>query len=702
MKFMNKGKLYKTTEEKLQEFLDFLYVVNKENKLDTLESKLDAIKKIIESKETNEYILDCKKIIDKNIGIEKLLEFIEEIQRAVKDNNEDELNKLNDTLSEYINGIKDNNTQLSVRTKWRAIDNLLKNEELNPNDALRSELLDEPTSDTYKAITAYDILNPTIIYTDEYDPYYTFEGSYDILETISGNQIYTSTPILEFILSMRDGLLKTDNVLENFKYLYIRRHRVYFDELDYYKMAKNMFNMSNEEAKNMFTEYADDFLKNKRYKEIYKELEISEEEIAEIFHQDLSDELKHNKEFILSILEDSVVIYNYNLEIEERNDRDIVLSYINNVNTEKWALTLPEYLDKKLFEDKELVIKCINKNCIEAYHRASLELLSDKDILKLIFKVRPQEISRITWKENKEYLESLQIKDAEEAEKIIGNVEYETAIRPTSLLHFSDELRDNKEFMLKYLYLYPNDYKYLSERLQIDIDMVIVAMNNGMLEEWDLSYYISCFSGEELADERIIRKLIDTPQLVNNNNFLSLVLDLPDDLFKKYMLNTKIVESILAINKSGWCWPQIEDIVSKVYEVFKGVPDDEFLIIALIKMSPEDFLITAEDLKKQGDFEGSIYEEIENDEKCKKLLKSVLSNKEDIEYIIIENPWVFRYIDEKLKYDVAFIVKCVKINRNVYQNIPEELLNNEEIENANKVNPEDEWFDFESDDDLPF
>ncbi len=696
MKFMNKEEVYIAIEEKLQEFLDLLYVVNKENKLNTIESKLDAIKKIIESKETNEYIRDCKKIIDKNIGIEKLLAIIEEIQHAVKEDNGNELNKLNNILGEYINGIKDNNTQLSVRTKWTAIDNLLKNEELNPNDALRSELFDEPTSDTYKAITAYDILNPTIIYTDEYDPYCAFEGSYDILETISENQIYTSIPILEFLLNMRDRLLKTDNVLENFKYLYIRRHRVYFDELDYYKMAENMFNMSKEEAKNMFTEYADDFLKNKRYKEIYKELGISEEEIAEIYHRDISAELKHNKEFIISILEDSVVIYNDYLEIEEQNDRDIVFAY---VNSEKFNGKLPEYL---LLEDKELIIKCINKNCMEAYNRAPIELLSDKDILKLVFEKAPQEIPKIIWEENKEYLESLQIKDVKEAEKIIENEEYETAIRPISLLHFSKELRDNKEFMLKYLHLYPNDYKYLSKRLQVDIDMVILALNNEMIPAWDAHYYISCFSEEELADERIIRKLIETPQLVNNNKFLSLVLDLPNDLFKKYMLNTKIVESILAINKQGWCWPQIEDIVSKVYEVFEGVPDNEFLIIALIKMSPSDFLITAEELKAQGGFEGSIYEKIENDEKCKKLLKAVLSNKEDIEYIIIENPWVVRYIDEKLKYDVEFIAECIRINRNVYQNIPDELLNNEEIKNANKVNPEDEWFDFEVDEELPF
>ncbi|MBR6689278.1 MAG: DUF4116 domain-containing protein [Clostridia bacterium] len=689
-------------ENNIDSFLDLLYVVNKENKLNTIESKLDAIKNIIESKEKNEYILDCKRIIDENIGIEKLLTFIEEIQQASKDKNEDELNKLNNVLGEYINRIKDNNTQLSVKTKWSAIDNLLKNEELNPNNLLRSELFDEPTSDTYKAITAYDILNPTIIFTDEYDPYYAFEGSYDILETISENQIYTSTPVLEFLLNMREGLLKTDNVLENFKYLYIRRHRVYFDELDYYKMAENMFNMSKEESKNMFTEYADDFLKNKRYKEIYKGLIISEEEIAEIFHQDISDELKHNKEFILSILEDCAVIYSDYLEIEEQNDKDIVLAYINNVNTEKTSITLPEYLDNKLFEDKELVMKCISKNYMEAYNRSSLKLLSDKEMLKLVFEKAPQKISKIAWEDNKEYLEALQIRDVKEAEKILGNAEYETVVRPTSLLHFSEELRDNKEFMLKYLYLYPNDYKYLSKRLQVDIDMVILALNNEMIPSCDAHYYISCLAEEELADEKIIRKLLETPQLVNNNKFLSLVLDLPNDVFKKYMLNAKIVESILAINKQGWCWPQIEDIVSKVYEVFEGVPDDEFLIKALIKMLPGDFLITGEDLKAQGGFEGSIYEKIEKNEKCKKLLKSVLSNKEDIEYIIIENPWVFRYIDEKLKYDVKFIVECMKINRNVYQNIPNELLENEEIKNANKVNPEDEWFDFEVDEELPF
>ncbi len=683
-------------EKNLDAFLDLLYVVNKENKLDTIESKLDAIKKIIESKETNEYILDCKKIIDKNIGIENLLTFIEEIQHIAKDDNEDELNKLNNILGEYINDIKDNNTQLSVKTKWSAIDNLLKNEELNPNDLLRSELFDEPTSDTYKAITAYNILNPTIIFTDEYDSYYAFESSYDILETISENQIYTSTPILEFLLSMREQLLKTDNVLENFKYLYIRRHRVYFDELDYYKMAENMFNMSKEEAKNMFIEYADDFLNNKRYKEIYKELEISEQEIAEIFHQDISDELKHNKEFILSILEDCAVIYSDYLDIDEKNDRDIAVAY---VNSEKFNGKLPEYL---LLEDKELVIKCINKNCMDAYNRASLELVSDKDILKLVFENAPREIPRIIWEENKEYLEALQIKDIKEAEKIIGNVEYETAVRPTSLLHFSEELRDNKEFMLKYLYLYPNDYKYLSKRLQVDIDMVILALNNDMIPLWDAHYYISCFSEEELADEKIIRKLLETPQLVKNNKFLSLVLDLPNNVFKKYMLNAKIVESILAINKQGWCWPQIEDIVSKVYEVFEGVPDNEFLIIALIKMSPADFLITGEDLKAQGGFEGSIYEKIENNEKCKKLLKELLSNKEDIKYIIVENPWIFKYIDEKLRYEVEFIVECMRINGNVYQNIPDELLGNEEIKNANKVNPEDEWFDFEVDEELPF
>ena len=683
-------------DKNLDIFLDLLYVVNKENRLNTMESKLDAIKNIIESKEKNEYILDCKKIIDKNIGIEKFLTFIEEIQCAVKDKNEDELNKLNNILGEYIKGISDNNMQLSVRTKWLAIDNLLKNEELNPNDLLRSELFDEPTSDTYKAITAYDILNPTIIFTDEYDPYYAFESSYDILETISENQIYTSTPILEFLLNMREGLLKTDNVLENFKYLYIRRHRVYFDELDYYKMAENMFNMSKEEAKNMFTEYADDFLKNKRYKEIYKELVISEEEIAEIFHQDISDELKHNKKFILSILEDCAVIYSDYLDIDEKNDRDIALAY---VNSEKFNGKLPEYL---LLEDKELVMKCINKNCMDAYNRASLELVSDKDILKLVFEKAPQKISRITWEDNKEYLEALQIRDVKEAEKILEDAECETVVRPTSLLHFSEKLRDNKEIMLKYLYLYPNDYKYLSKRLQVDIDMIILALNNEMIPLWDAHYYISCFSEEELADEKIIRKLIEMPQLVKNNKFLSLVLDLPNDVFKKYMLNAKIVESILAINKQGWCWPQIEDIVSKVYEVFEGVPDDEFLIKALIKMLPGDFLIAAEELKDQGDFEGSIYEKIENNEKCKKILKSVLSNKEDIEYIIIENPWVFRYIDEKLKYDVEFIVECMRINGNVYQNIPNELLENEEIKNANKVNPEDEWFDFEVDEELPF
>ena len=108
---------YAMIEDRLLTFLDLLFIIQKDNKkiypthiideiirpilkydlnaevskiykINNLSTKLKIIKKIIQSNSNSNYILDCKRIIEKNIGIDNLLLWIKKVEFFSRARNE--------------------------------------------------------------------------------------------------------------------------------------------------------------------------------------------------------------------------------------------------------------------------------------------------------------------------------------------------------------------------------------------------------------------------------------------------------------------------------------------------------------------------------------------------------------------------------------------------------------------------------------
>lgn len=728
---------YAMIEDRLLTFLDLLFIIQKDNKkiypthiideiirpilkydlnaevskiykINNLSTKLKIIKKIIQSNSNSNYILDCKRIIEKNIGIDNLLLWIKKVEFFSRARNEivhasfnkniialkDILEKtakesyiLSLTIKKYVNLIKDNHLQISVKTKWKSIDRIIKNEKLNISEDVKKEVFDE-NYDEYFVIGKFDILKPTLMVEDSEEPDSHLDYYFEIISSFYTKSDSEFSTRLSFIFNMKDKLLKTKNIFEDFKYLYIRRHQRGYDENDFFEIGKVLFNKNKDELDKEFKEYAEDFLIRKKYKEDLA-LRFVNDEVYNIYKYDISDELKHNKDFIKSIVLDSPEIYIYDLTIDEQNDRDILLNYLNNVSNK---VELPSSLNEKYFNDKNIVLKFINRNCTDIYNKIAPELQNDLDILELIFKKAPELINTTIWNKNKEFIENMQIDNINYANDILECKINDENISDFSILMFSENIRNEKNFMLKCLEYFPINYEYISDRFKKDIDFIVFALNHR---------YINCkttfniINEEHLNDCNVIEKICN----IDDEIFIELFLyGLSDDLLKKILVYEKILNKLVyGCNEILWMEDYSDEIIQKIFQIYDGVPNNIDIIKSLFKISPYYFLLGGKETKEQDMYENTLFEKIDNNLWCQCCIKDILSNKEEIKEVVKYHSWIMSHIDEELKEDIQFIVEIVKISCSSYDYLLDAMKENDVIkkvyeEKKNEINKKYDWF----------
>lgn len=728
---------YAMIEDRLLTFLDLLFIIQKDNKkmypaniideiirtilkydlnaeaskiykINNLSTKLKIIKKIIQSNSNSNYILDCKKIIEKNIGIDNLLLWIKKVETFSRARNEiihasfnkniialnNSLEKtaiesyiLSITIKKYANLIKDNHLQISVKTKWKSIDRIIKNEKLNISEDVKKEIFDE-NYDEYFVIGKFDILNPTLMVKDSEDPDSHLDYYYDIISSFYTKNDPEFSTRLSFIFNMKDKLLKTKTIFEDFKYLYIRRHQRGYDENDFFEIGKALFNKNKDELDKELKEYAEEFLLRKKYKED-PALRFVNDEVYNIYKYDISDELKHNKDFIKSIVLDSPEIYIYDLTIDEQNDRDILLNYINNVSNK---VELPSSLNEQYINDKNIVLEFINHNCTDIYNKIAPELQNDLEILELIFKKAPELINTTIWNNNKEFIENMQIDDINHANDVLECKINDENISEFSILIFSENIRNNKNFVVKCLEYFPTNYEYISDRLKKDIDLIVFALNHR---------YINCkktfniINEEHMKDCNIIEKICN----IDDEMFIELFLyGLSDDFLKKILAYEKILNKLVyGCNEILWMEDYSDEIIQKLFQIYNGLPNDINTIKSLFKISPYYFLLGGKEAKEQDMYENTLFEKIDNNLNCQCCLKDILNNKEEIKAVVRYHSWIMSHINEELKEDIQFIVEILKISCSSYDYLLDGMKENDVIkkvyeEEKNKINKKFDWF----------
>lgn len=714
---------YAMIEDRLKTILDLLYVIEDRNKnpypcdyidrilrnllnykddpdkkkiykINNISTKLNIIEKIIKSKSDNEYIKDCKKIIDKNIGINVLLNWIEEVRKWTKIRNEivhcsfnKNIDSLTDNLKtcaqegyilancikKYSNKLKDNSNQLSVKTKWNSI-----------NELLNSEHIDEEFFNTFHTpILNYDILNPHLCFSEGKESEFILADdvgmtleSFDL--TIDGYH-YGPSDELCFFNNMKDKLLKTKNAFKDYSVFCLYNRFEY--ELDEIKVGKKLFKLDENELKNRIEENIVNYIKIAKKDWIYFSLE-------KIFDYVVSEKNRNDIELLKKLVEfDSEVIQLF--DTKYLNNKELLLIAIkNNEYNDKWF----DFLNHEIINDKEIIIELLTRKHGDVFYKISDSLKNDDEVLKSMFyncSYGEEFIAFLKNVHNDFYSKNI-INDYEKA------MEKEAVNNNYSLIMMSDNLRDNKDVVLKYIIeLSPFEYEFASDRLKKDKEIIITAIKYGM-DPYTLKHYNNIV----LNDIDVLCTILDHENYepIDKNNFIdinenhiemicnNLTLDnisnfyyafLPDEVIRKIALNDKIIKKTLEICKEDDSFDCFySHYINFLYQKYKKLPKKEYLINDLFMNSSYDFLLLEnEDIKQL----------ILNDEYTQSIIKRVLSNKSKIKQIIgNRNPAIIKYIDKELRNDLEFIIELVQIEPGILSYLTEKEKNNEEIKNILK------------------
>lgn len=736
--------LYAMIEDRLKTILDLLYVIEDRNKtpypcdyidrilrnllnynseadkkkiykINNISTKLIILEKILKSKSDNEYIQDCKKIIDKNIGINVLLNWIKDVTKWVKIRNEiihcsfnkniDSLTNnlktcahkgyiLANNIKKYSNKLKDNSNQLSVKTKWNSI-----------NELLNSEHIDEEIFNTFHTpILNYDILIPHLCFSEEKDSEFILADDVGMtLEffnlTIDG-YYYEPSVELCFLNNMKDKLLKTKNAFKDYSVFCLYNRYEY--ELDEIKVGKKLFKLDENELKNKIEENIVNYIKNAKKDWINFSLE-------KIFDYVVSEKNRNDIELLKKVVELDSEVY-YSLDIKYLNNKELLLIAIkNNEYNDKWF----DFLNHEIINDKEIIIELLRRKHGDVFYKISDSLKNDEEVLKTMFYncSYGEEFIEFLKKEHINFYNKNIIKDYEEVMK-------EDAVHNNySLIMMSDNLRDNKDIVMKYIVeLSPFEYDYASDRLKNDKEVIITSIKYG-IESWNLKHHnksvfndldILCsFLNKENYDPVDINNYIAINEsnidiICNNltlNNIQSFYYELlEEEKLNEIVLNDKIIKKTLEICKIFDNFDYFySSYIQFLYRTFGKLPKKEYLITDIIENSFADLSSDDEEIGKL----------IENDKYVQKKIKEALSNKSNIKKIIGNHyPYIINYISKELRSDINFIAELLQYNPSVIEFLTEQEKDNDIIkkicEDKKIKSINDPFFEVFGNDDLPF
>ena len=187
-----------------------------------------------------------------------------------------------------------------------------------------------------------------------------------------------------------------------------------------------------------------------------------------------SDELKNNKDFIMSILKPTNGKALRFASEELKNDKEIVLAAM-----EQWWKTL-EYASDKLKNDKEFMLSAM-KGRPHAFGFASYALMHDRETV----------MAAVT--ESWEVLKDVAMKRYNNDDKEVVMVAI--AQNCHALEHASNSLKNDKEVVMAAVTQNGSALRYASDELKSDREVVLAAVaNNGLALEY-----------AELKDEDIVK-----------------------------------------------------------------------------------------------------------------------------------------------------------------------------------------------------
>jgi len=229
-----------------------------------------------------------------------------------------------------------------------------------------------------------------------------------------------------------------------------------------------------------------------------------------------SDELRNDKEVVLAAVKNWGNALNYASD-ELKNDKEVVLEAV------KTASDALSHASEALRNDKDIVLEAI---CDDAYNflYASEALRNNQDIIIQFLKhfrgdLADEQFAFITLKKfqnnetlmhlakenNPEFLATLNYMIKQHEEVVINDIKewgadvlednYEYLTEPNR-----NEMFSNKEFVMKALKVDINVYKYVSEELKNDIDVISETLRN--------EYYDEDLDKKLLTNEAILFEII--------------------------------------------------------------------------------------------------------------------------------------------------------------------------------------------------
>ena len=349
---------YAMIEDRLLSLLHYLYVINRNNsklvpedyidemirpilkfdekaqkekiyKINNIIIKIKIIK-IFSKKNSNinPYFNDCFKIINTNIGINNLNNYIKELNNWIKIRNEivhgsfnkniEELKKnileistqgikLSRKISNYVNRIKDNGNQISVRTKWEGIKKVF--------DKLYKEEITIQKLTDVDYLTNYDILCPD---------YFDFTGDVkDEFENLIG--------IIEGDYSKFWESKNDLNLIINDKLL--RSNHAYITYINHLLLIATSYNY-----------------------------EISIDDLNKYIELDSKFKLTNNKK--IELILNQLTVNNFGLDdLNSINNIKIIINYIQN-NYLSYMRNFKDIEIESLLKEKEIYVIGISKDMI--------------------------------------------------------------------------------------------------------------------------------------------------------------------------------------------------------------------------------------------------------------------------------------------------------------------------------------------------
>ena len=329
----------------------------------------------------------------------------------------------------------------------------------------------------------------------------------------------------------------------------------------------------------------------------------------------------------------------------DREIKDNSIEKTNIISKEKNTENIMEYEDVTDDERKEILDKLAKE-----YKYADLEdkYRNDKEIGLYAIKKNIDNIK---------YAGKNVRNDKDIALQLISSKEI------TKFKYLSDELKDNKEFVMRFLKMCLEDertsyygyqiYSELSKRLRDDKELLLLALRQGM----------TCIS---MASDRL-KNDEEIAEIVAKDGYA--FSHMSDNIKSNKKLILKIIEH--------------EDDGYKVYGLFREVSkkfnDDEEVVLAAYKKSYELLRYASNRLKSDKNF---IMKCVNNENfwRVFKYINDELKKDKDIYSVALKNcVYSYQYLPEEMKKDRNLVLSLVSEHGNVYEYLLDEFKNDKEI-----------------------